>query len=282
MRRSMSLTLRRVRQSFTFDNWPHVLTTLGASITPWHADTLTFRPRSGGRVSCPNFPGARVPIYEVFVEDAYRISELAKGLPSAPVVLDIGAQVGCFSLAWMRALPASHVVAYEASPSTAQWLSRNVEDNGLTEQVSVRAVALAGAAGPIQFRDNVHASALNGQLASSGDLVEVTAITFADAVYAAGGHVDVVKIDTEGAEYDIVLDSRPEDWNGVQRVVMEYHDVPGRDRWDLVFHLAASGLVVTRHEESGPRQGTLWLDRGPDRAGAHRVMATSTTSPTTA
>ena len=58
-------------------------------------------------------------------------------------------------------------------------------------------------------------------------------IRFEDAVVEAGGRVDVVKIDTEGAEYDFVLASDPAAWASVQRVVMEYHDVPGHGWTEL-------------------------------------------------
>ena len=262
MSRSPALAARRVRQTFAFANGPGVLAGLGSSLTPWRRPELRFRTRGGLMIACPNHAGARVPVYEVFAEDAYRMDELVEGLPPQPVVLDIGAQIGCFSLAVARRLPEATVHAYEASPSTARWLERNVRDNALGSRVTAYAVAVSDHEGTLELADNVHASALNGLTATQGSLVTVPCRTFAGAVADAGGRVDLVKLDTEGAEYAIVLGSRPEDWSGVRTLVMEYHDVPGHSWAELAAFLADAGLHEVAHEPAGPRQGTVWLRRG--------------------
>ena len=262
MSRSPALAARRVRQTFGFANGPVVLAGLGSALTPWRRAELLFRTRSGLVVSCPNHAGARVPVYEVFAEDTYRLDDLVAGLPERPVVLDIGAQIGCFSLAVAERLPDASVHAYEASPSTARWLTRNVAYNGLAGRVRAYAVAVSDHDGTLELADNVHASALNGLTATEGAMVTVPCRTFAGVVADAGGRVDLVKLDTEGAEYGIVLGSRPEDWAGVRTLVMEYHDVPGHSWAELAEFLATAGLHEVAHEPAGPRQGTVWLRRG--------------------
>ena len=263
MSRSPALAARRVRQTFGFANGPVVLAGLGSALTPWRRPELQFRTRDGLVISCPNHAGARVPVYEVFAEDTYRMADLAGGLPERPVVLDIGAQIGCFSLALARRLPEATVHAYEASPSTARWLERNVRDNGLAQRVTAHAVAVSDHDGTLELADNVHASALNGLTSPEGSLVTVPCRSFAGVVADAGGQVDLVKLDTEGAEYAIVLGSRPEDWAGVRTLVMEYHDVPGHSWAELSEFLATAGLHEVAHEPAGPRQGTVWLRRSP-------------------
>jgi len=259
--RSPALAARRVRQTFGFANAPRVLTDLGSALTPWRREELTFRTRSGLVIACPNHAGARVPVYEVFAEDAYRMDDLAAGLPARPVVLDIGAQIGCFSLAAATRLPGAVVHSYEASPSTARWLERNVRDNRLADRVTAHAVAVSDHDGTLELADNVHASALNGLTSPEGSLVTVPCRTFGGVVADAGGRVDLVKLDTEGAEYAIVLGSTPEDWAGVSTLVMEYHDVPGHSWRELADFLATAGLHEVAHEPAGPRQGTVWLRR---------------------
>lgn len=263
MSRRPTLAVRRVRQTLHFANGVPLLFNLVSSRTPWRRPALTYRLRGGGEVSCPNVAGARVPIYEVFSEDTYRMKETLSGLPPALVALDIGGQVGCFSLALVRAAKRVQVHAYEASPSTATWLERNVAANGFSSSVTVHATAVSDHEGSIEFADNGQASGLNGLTAPAGsaDLVSVPCIPFSAAVSAAGGRVDLVKIDTEGAEYDIVLGSSPSDWATVQRVVMEYHDVPGHSWDELSDFFTACGLKLRRHEPAGPRQGTVWLAR---------------------
>jgi FkbM family methyltransferase len=261
--RSPRLALRRTRQTLTaFDNGPRVLWELAAHRLPWGGDEVVFRAGSDLVVHCPNRPGARVPVYEIFAEDAYRLSSLLEGL-TAPVVLDIGAHIGCFALAVAAAAPAAQVHSYEASPATATWLARNVAANGLADRISTHQVAIAGRRGALSFADNDGGSSLNGLTAPTGSThqVEVPCITFADAVTDAGGHVDLVKIDTEGAEYDFVLSSDAAAWASVRRLVLEYHDVPGHDWFELRDFFAGAGLRVTDLEAATPRQGTAWLAR---------------------
>ncbi|KQY50149.1 MULTISPECIES: FkbM family methyltransferase [unclassified Nocardioides] len=261
MSRRPALAARRVRQTLQYANGASLLFNLASARTPWARSSLTYRLRGGGTVSCPNVAGARVPIYEVFSEDTYRMKETISGLPPSLVALDIGGQVGCFSLALVRAAKRVQVHAYEASPSTAAWLRRNVTDNGFSASITVHATAVSDHEGTISFNDNGQASGLNGLTAPDGTLVEVPCIRFAAAVAAAGGRVDLVKIDTEGAEYDIVLGSSPSDWASVSRVVMEYHDVPGHSWDELHAFFTSCGFTLRRHEPAGPRQGTVWLAR---------------------
>lgn len=269
MIRTRQLAARRVRQTLRFPNGPRVLFDLASSKAPWGREELLFRLPDGGEIHCPNQPGARVPVYEVFSEDAYRLDELLTGLPDDLVALDIGGHIGCFSVALARAVPGARVHAYEASPSTARWLARNVAANALGDRVTVHQEAVSGERGTLEFADNAHGSSLNGLTAPAGSTtqVQVPAVTVADAIEAAGGRVDLVKIDTEGAEYGMLEATTPDQWRDVQRVVMEYHDVPGQGWPQLEALFGAAGLRVVRHEpltdadgEVYP-QGTVWLAR---------------------
>jgi FkbM family methyltransferase len=262
MTRTLRHTARRLRQTVQyFDNGPALL---GSMLRPAGAD-LEFRLPGGGTVVCPNLPGARVPVYEVFVEDTYRLGWLTADLPPSPAALDIGGHIGCFSIAFARLHPQGRVTTYEASPTTAAYLRRNVEANGLTDRVRTRNAAVAATGGTLELADNAGGSALNGLTtphAGSG-VVQVPAVDLAAALADAGG-ADLVKIDTEGAEYDIVLASDPGDWAGVRRVVLEYHPVPGHDWAELEAFFGTAGLtVVAREDVPDVAQGTVWLSRGP-------------------
>jgi FkbM family methyltransferase len=263
MIRTPRLALRRVTQTLTaFDNGPRVLWDLAAGKTPFAPDALTFRMHDGTVMRCPNVPGARVPVYELFAEDAYRFEPLAGRLPADFTALDIGGQVGCFSVALAKRFPQCRVFTFEASPATAGWLRENVATNGLGERVTVTAKAVSDHAGTLEFADNGKGSGLNGLTAPDGSgVISVDCVTFADAVAAAGSEVDLVKIDTEGAEYAIVLASETADWATVRSVVLEHHPVPGRSWTELRDFLTGAGFVIDRHEVADHELGTLWFSR---------------------
>ena len=264
--RRIPLAARRVRQTLMqFDNGPTVLAAIVGRRLRRHSADLVFRFDDDDlKILCPNVPGARVPVYEVFAEDAYRLDWFTADLGAALSAVDIGGHIGCFAMAFARLDPDAHVQTFEASPSTALYTRRNMELNGLTERVSVNNTAVASSSGTMQFADNAGGSGLNGLTAPDGTpMIEVPCVTFAEALAHADGPVDVVKIDTEGAEYDIVLGSDPSDWAAVQRLVMEYHPVAGHSWDELRTFLSKAGLEVVHHEPVHERLGTVWLSRTP-------------------
>jgi len=261
MLRRLSRATHRVGQTLSgFRNGASVLAQMAG-----RRDELVFKVDDSLSVTCPNIAGARVPVYEVFVEDAYRLEWFTRDLNGDKVqALDIGGHIGCFSLAFAHLHPEALVQTFEASPSTFSFTRRNVDDNGLADRVTVENIAVSDSNGTLAFADNGGGSGLNGVTAPAGTaVIDVPCITFADAVAHAGGKVDVVKIDTEGAEYDIVLGSEPTDWKDVQRVVLEYHEVTGRSWDELKAFFDEAGLHPVRHEPVTPRLGTAWLSRTP-------------------
>ena len=237
---------KRVRQTVTtYRNFPRVFLDLALAETKWRPDEVTYRMRNGLTVVTPNADGARFPLYEIFADDAYRLDELTAGVDKDAAVLDVGGQIGSFSLAMSGALPEARIHVYEASPTSAGYVSRNVEANDLGSRVTVHACAMAGEVGTFTFVDSGDASGHNGLTAPEGlgDEVTVPATTFDEAVKDAGGQVQIVKMDVEGAEYDIILRSDPASWADVRKVVMEYHPVEGHSLEELTDFFAAVGIT---------------------------------------
>jgi FkbM family methyltransferase len=257
---------KRVRQTpLLFRNYPRVFVDLALAETRWKPAEMTFRMRNGYTVCCPNADGARFPLYEIFADDAYDLESLCSGIDADVAVLDVGGQIGSFSLAIARALPHAKVHVYEASPTSAGYIRRNVVANGLQDRIEVHSEALSGQVGDFTFRDSGDASGHNGLTAPEaigGTTVTVRAVPFDHAVTATGGDIQIVKMDVEGAEYDIVLNSSPASWAAVRKVVMEYHPMPGRSLEDLLAFFAGVGLEPVRHEP-GTRAGlgVIWLGR---------------------
>ena len=251
---------RRVVQAVrAFDNGWSLLASIGARR---HGD-LEFR-QGDTVISCPNVPGARVPVFEVFAEDAYRNGWFSAGLTN-PKVLDIGGHIGCFTVDICRVVPGATVHAYEASPTTAAYLERNVARNVPDGRATVFNEALSSANGTLKLIDNAGASGLNSINGAStgGTTVEVPAVSFRTALDRLGGTVDVVKMDIEGGEYAVLAGSDPAEWAPAQRVVMEYHDVEGHDFAEVEKFFDTAGLKVVRHEPVTDRLGVVWFSRDP-------------------
>jgi FkbM family methyltransferase len=261
---------RLVQTPRTFANWPTVLADLARQPLGRGPAELTFRTRDGVTITCPNRPGARVPVYEIFAEDCYQLEPFLGSLLRRPIqVIDIGGHIGTFSTRLTRLHRQASVMAFEPSHTTASYLRRNVEQNGVASRVQVFEAALSSSSGTATFVDNGAGSGMNGLRAAdhndgtaTGVNTEVSTISFDDAVAQTPAPVDVVKIDCEGGEYALVLGSKPESWASVQRVVIEFHPVGGHSWDELRDYFAGVGLTVQQESRLGG-YGCVWLSREP-------------------
>lgn len=261
--------VRRVAQTpGAFANWSEVLLAMAKERVGRGPDELAFATRRGQRITVPNVPGARVPVYEVFAEDCYRLDWFLGDLQGTPIqVVDIGAHVGTFAC-WLAHLhPQATIDCSEPAPDTCSYLRRNVEQNGLSDRIAVHEQAVAATTGRARLGVPGAASALSSLAtdddAGTGDHLDVVAISFDDAVAGLPHPPVVVKMDCEGGEYPLVRASSPTSWATVQRIVLEYHAVPG-ERWsELRSWFEDLGFAVAREEPIAEGLGTAWLSRTP-------------------
>lgn len=177
-------------------------------------------------------------------------------------VVDIGAGIGEFSL--LAARDGASVVAFEPFPGSCALLRENVRRNGAGVRVVERAIAgrsgtLAldvGLADPVYFRSR----AMGGE---GAQVIEVPALSLADAMaIGAVDRIDLLKLDCEGAEYDILGGAGPDVLARVDRVVLEYHEWDGHTHTELVEMLERAGFLVrVAPNRTYPGIGYLWADR---------------------
>jgi FkbM family methyltransferase len=142
---------------------------------------------------------------EVFGQEHYRLSPTG----ATATVIDIGANNGLFSLYAHLKLPAARIYAIEANPLTYQSLVGNIGANALQETVRPVNRAISATNGTVTF----YCSSTSGwsslfptRGAEGGQAVSVQSMSLSSFCAAQGiGEVDVLKIDVEGAEYDIIL-----------------------------------------------------------------------------
>ena len=129
------------------------------------------------------------------------------------VVVDAGANLGVYTLLAARAVgPTGRVVAFEPDPATFQLLSENVSRNHLSN-VDLRNEGLAEESGTMSlYRVPGHpalASLSRSNARSSAVRVDVPVATLDEVLEELGiERVDVMKLDTQGAEIDILRGAR--------------------------------------------------------------------------
>jgi len=164
-------------------------------------------------------------------------------------IVDIGAAFGEFSVHAAAFSVKNQVYAFEPNPESFRLLEENLALNQLknlqTFQVAVwsedgRVAIDMGSGEALKFTT---AETSQGEI--SPDQLPVEAWSLATLFKNLGlEQVDLLKLDCEGAEYEILMKARPEVLKRVKRIVMEYHDIPEHQHDKLANFLRASGFTV--------------------------------------
>ena len=172
-------------------------------------------------------------------------------LPEGAVVLDVGANIGLFSLFVKRECPDARILAFEPAPVTAEALRRNMELHHVRD-VEVHEVALGEQPGtqkltffpalPGNSTSHPEEKAAARELQRAvlgeehanrvfaGEQVEVDVHTLSDLLSGRSDldRIDLLKVDVEGAELDVLRGIAQPDWARVAQVVVEVGDREGR------------------------------------------------------
>ena len=181
---------------------------------------------------------------EVFVLREYEIA----GVPwtSVRTIVDVGANVGAATLWFAQKAPESTIIAVEPSSEAARLLTRNVRVNRLDGRVRVAAVALADRAKEVALRQ-VGSSVFGKTTERESTPGErVAALSLGDLLEQHGlDEVDVLKLDCEGAEFDILHSSDDRLLRRHRFIVGEYHAEKRAELEGLLSRLEAARFSVS-------------------------------------
>lgn len=193
--------------------------------------------------------------FEIFANACYR-RQFTVQQPGDTIV-DIGANIGAFTLDCAARFPSVRIEAYEPNPRAFRFLQENIAANRLENRVRAYAEAVGripgvldlwGSGGSIIATGYPHASEATGPSAKCA-MVDLRTV-----VARAGGTARVVKIDAEGAEADIVEGGR-DTVRAVAQFVGEYHedrvpDVVSRCR--STFEQSGFAFTLADSQRCGP------------------------------
>lgn len=205
--------------------------------------------RCGARVFCRL--DEVFTVVEVFGLGEYEGAALQSG-SRAPVIVDVGANIGVATvwLAWR--FPEATIVAIEPDGDAILRLRKNIAINGLTQRVQ----SIHGGVGARDGTAALHhgrTSSVNTLEPSTGrddeELVQV--LSLGSVISLAGGYIGVLKIDCEGAEYEFLSGDVSPGPAVIGMIVGEYHRGGSREHRALVALLRLHGYEVETKRTSG-------------------------------
>lgn len=197
--------------------------------------------RNGLRIRIRPGTTDRASVSEVFLLNSY--APVPEG---AAVVIDVGANIGAFTL--FAANRAKIVHALEPVSNNAKVLSRNVEMNSLNN-VSVHRLAMSGENGEAMISVAGVESSIHFQTPGS-KLERVPTITLQSFLDQQGiAQVDYLKMDCEGAEWDILLKTPPAILSRIRHIELEFHNIGDTTNPRMLQdHLATTGFQSVASE----------------------------------
>jgi len=174
---------------------------------------------------------------------ANRIYEF-QAVNDAPLIVDIGANIGVSVNYFLSRYPHARIIAYEADPAVFACLQHNVSAHGDRVTLINQAVWSENARLPF-----VQEGADGGRLSGDGG-IDVPAVDIRDVLIDKS--IDLLKIDIEGAE-ESVLPACAGMLDNVERIFIEYHSSLGKPQrfGEIAGLLNASGFRLHIQTVSG-------------------------------
>jgi FkbM family methyltransferase len=196
---------------------------------------------------------------EIFVGDAYHHPNIK--VPAGATIMDVGANVGLFSIWAARKYSPRTILAYEASPTTHRCLADNLArhiDKKTTAATGFNNAVAAEAGGHLVLNQPPWNSGLStmldgsklpwvDELRAKGELIthRVPATSVSHEIQRLGlARIDFLKIDVEGYFMEVLAGIEAADYAKIGNIVLEaeYTDSLGHTRESLSAALQAHGF----------------------------------------
>jgi FkbM family methyltransferase len=198
----------------------------------------------------PDEEGVREDCMDCLFHNCYG---LGHQLGQVRTILDIGANVGFFALAARSHYPHAIIHAYEPNPRVLPLLHANTA--GL--DVRIYPEALGASPGSVVMNDRAASQAARTRPSQSG--TGIPQITIGTAIERIGGSVDLLKLDCEGAEWEIL--AHGDSLNAVRSIRMEYHLFDGQSYAQILDVLLRARFRVVHVGNQYEVNGILWASR---------------------
>lgn len=232
---------------------------LARRVVTGYADTSPIR-LFGHTVHFLNLDNLDLLFAEIFLDEDYYF----EAETPAPTVIDCGSNIGMSVLYFKTLYPRARIVGFEPMPEVYDVLRRNIEGNGL-QGVEVHNRVLAAAAGTSAFYFDPTTPGSLLTSSQAGRVPNATRLDIENAVLSdyIAGPVDLLKMDIEGAEWEVLGDLQASGTlDRVKALALEYHHHigPEDDRLSAMLRMledAGFGYLIGGRVPRPRRQGAF-------------------------
>jgi len=143
-------------------------------------------------------------------------------------------------------IPSAQIYSYEPLPSNFSFLEKNAQKN-FPERIHPSQFGIASSKRIETLYESPTNTGGHSLLSHEGHPLTISCVSLLDVLRQNKlSHIDLLKLDCEGAEYDILLKSPPSLFKRIHAIVLEEHPYLLSSPVDLVSFLERKGYRVTR------------------------------------
>ena len=191
---------------------------------------------------------------EIFINECYPVN---KDPINEKIIIDVGANIGLFTFYSKIKCPNAKIFSIEPDPKNFKLLLENRRHNNLLQDVIPLDYAITSDSNNNSFylSDNPGWSSLyNTRGAKGGKMVRVKSLTLSSLLHHYKiSFIDLLKIDVEGAEYDIILNDNFIEQCKIKEIFVEVDKNPRDNRFkfsDLLDYLKINFDSITINESN--------------------------------
>lgn len=145
-------------------------------------------------------------------------------IKSRDTIIDIGGHIGSFSIYAAGKASKGRVFVYEPDPGNFTYLQKNIHLNKLSNIITKK-MAVAGEKGTRMFFPSTVNTAESSMYATKRESIQVPTTTLSHIFeeYALVS-CDFLKLDCEGAEYEILFNTPSQYFKKIEKIAMECHN----------------------------------------------------------
>jgi len=204
-----------------FENWPtYVLDWLGLIRS---GEIITYHLRSGIKLKLRAGTADRIAMSNIMVKNSYMLSR--SDVQKCNTAIDIGAHIGVFSILLAFLAKNIKVYAYEPEPSNYALLLENIKTNNLESKVYPSKLAVSDSKGFVELY--LHSESIGHSMfihLPKSYRIKVPSITL-DDIFRDNNITtcDLLKINAEGAEYPILLNTSKQVLTATRTICVQCH-----------------------------------------------------------
>jgi FkbM family methyltransferase len=180
------------------------------------------------------------------------------------IIVDIGANIGVFAIYVAKQLPNAKIYCFEPIRKNYKTLVENISMNRHEDRIETFNIGLAAKSGTKDFfisSSPLHTFVENSKTKES---VSIDCITMKEVFEKINiDHIDLLKMNCEGAEYEILYSTKTSYLKKIGEIRLEYHniDLEQRNEKKLRSFLVSKGFRITHRKVNSANDGFIWAEK---------------------